>query len=320
MSLFAYTAHLFALAIRETFPDAVLLGGRIDEVGFFYSFSHPRPIPREMMSLIEEKMRGWIKEPPVMRLQEMVPANAALLFRDKGEEALSQLCLESNDELVKVILLGSYWDLAIDDPEPLDKFAFALIDVKEKNGVWEVFGTAFPDKAEVKALVKRVRGAEKRIGIAEKYLVMSSKGPLWLPQGVAIRRRFYELFLESLPKGACEVMTPDGSLESHQALYQGSPVWEWRAGGDCLTIKLLPEEEEPFLKSSLQFFDKTLKMLGFGAYDVESGPGPVTQIRLYDSVGRSFEGPRIEGKLWVRRSLFPNLEKMMLKWIELDRE
>lgn len=337
----SYTAHLFALALREILPQAILQGGRIDEIGFYYSFHFSKPIPKEIISMIEEKMRGWVKSPPPFRVQEMVPKNAASLFRDLGEEELAETCLESHEDLVRVVSLGDYWDLAIGEPKRADHFAFALLELNGENDVWEVFGSAFVVKDELKAFVKKYKLALKndwqKRGVEEKYLVVAHHQPLWLPNGVQLQKKFYDLFLATLPENALEVMTPPSwhgtKEESYQLLYQacpGSSIWEWNSKGDYLTSFLLPQEEELFMKSSLQFFDKTLKILGFEAYERKKRPGPLIETCLYDSLGRSFEGPRLEisrvhlpgnpfkGRFRATRTLFPDLETIMLKWIELD--
>ena len=336
----AYTAHLLALSIRELFPQAQLLGGEVNEIGFFYRFRCPQPLSLEILPLMEEKMRGFVKAPPPMRLQEMVPSNAALLFHDLKEYLLEERCLESEEILVSVIGLGKYWDLAIDNPKPMAHFAFALLELKSDGEAWEIFGSAFPEKDEVKGFIKRYRESKKNdwrvIGPRLKWLVAIGDKPLWLTRGVLLEKKFYDLFKESLPPGSREVKTPSSSkktfIESHTALFEAEPggaIWEWHETGDILTHFLLKEEVDPFLKSSLQFFEKTLKMLGFESYHKLEEPGPCIEFRLYDKLGRSFKGPQLkidrtplpsslQGKVRVTRTFFPDLQTMMLKWIEVQ--
>lgn len=339
-SLRAYSAHLLALAIRALFPQAVLMGGEVTEIGFSYRFRCPQPLTRDMLPLFEEKMRGLIKTAPPFRLQEMIPSNAAQLFHDLREYGLEEACLNLDETLVKIISLGKYWDLAIDEPKPFEKFFFSLLELSKDNEIWEIFGTSFLEKDELKSFVKKYKEAKKNdwkiLGPRLKLLTLSKEVPLWLPKGVLLEKKFYDLFKETLPEGSREVRTPStwkGTLlESHTVLFEAEPkgaLWEWNEQGDHLTAFLLPSEVDDFLKSSLQFFEKTLKILGFESYHKIEAPGPCIEVRLYDILGRRFDGPRLkvdrtplpspfQGRVRAVRTFFPDLQTMMLKWIEAN--
>jgi hypothetical protein len=324
----AYTAHLFARALCERFPEAKRVGGQISEIGFYYSFVCPQSMSQEALVLIEEKMRGFAKAPPSFRLQEMVPKSAAALFADLEQPYLQKACLASSESLVKVVCLGEFRDLAIGEPKFSSPLYFALLDLKREGEIYTVFGTAFASKEALKAFVKKYKAKKdwREVGSRKRFLVAAQGLPLWLPKGVELRDKFYQFFLTTVPQGAREVKTPlawPGTIkESHTLLYQRDRVevlWEWRENGDVVHAFIQESQVEGFLKSSLQWIDKTCRMLGF------ESEWHGTQVRLYDSLGRSFEGPKLEvdkktlgteKTVIVDRTLFSDLEGLMLKWIE----
>ena len=165
----AYTAHLFAKAAKDLFPQAQLIGGEVDEIGFTYHFDIPQTISPDMLPLFEEKMRGWIKRAPDCRIQEMVPSNAASLFKDRGDVYLKERCVDWEEELVPVICLGNFYDIALsgslfDAELPYENFAFKLIRLSFEGRRASVFGTAFPGVDELKDFVRKYKDAVKRDG------------------------------------------------------------------------------------------------------------------------------------------------------------
>lgn len=393
----AYTAHLFAKATKDLFPQALLLGGEVDEIGFTYNFEVPQTINADMLPLFEEKMRGWVKSPPTCRVQEMVPPNAGALFKDRGEVYLKDFCNDSDEELVPVIMIDGFFDVVfsdslLDEELPFEKFAFKLIKLTVEGKKVSVFGTAFPDSSELKDFVKKYKEASKRDGIkiarTSRLMIENEEGNFFLlPKGVDLEDQFKKWFVNMLPEKVKQVRTPISwtrSLnESHTFMFEadhalsGNSLWEWRGDSDFLSQFALEEEADLFLKSSLQLIEKTSKMFGFEYHgtlcglsppkfennkrlkdnwkagvarfkqlikeeglplqldeSVSTKLGPEYQIRYYDALGRSFEGPKLsidcvtlealklvdhpcfQGRILVARELFPDLTHLMLKLVE----
>lgn len=387
-SLRAYTAHLYAKAAKELIPGVKLVEAVVDEIGFSYICECPQLVSPEMLPLLEERMRGWVKKPPVLRLQEMVPSNAASFFRDRKEPFLQERCLETDDELVEVVCLDHFADIASGSIKTYNSFFFKLFSFEITGTLVKVTGTAFLEQDELKNFVKKYKEASrkdwKETASLSKYLVFPKTGtPLFLPKGLKARDAFFKYFLSTL-SGAQEVYTPpsfDGTVaESHALLYVSLPqssLWERRDGK--VWQHFFPEEGEldDLLKSSLLLFEKTAKILRFetqwtlgGIYppkfenrkgvkerwkrgvsrlkdvlsevgiehvlndETLSSEGPFFQIRLFDTLGRSIEGPKLtlncvalekrglldrpcfQGKTLIERELFPSLDSLVFKLIE----
>ena len=77
-------AVVAGLALYELLPQAVLICGGEDEMGFFYNFLLDSPPVPEIAVFVKEKMKTIFSMRPLFRETEMVAASAAELFKKKG--------------------------------------------------------------------------------------------------------------------------------------------------------------------------------------------------------------------------------------------
>jgi len=167
------TAHLLAMATQELFPGVQVTIGPVIEDGFYYDFATGHSFTPEDLEKIERRMEELAaKDFPVERV--VVSRNEAIeLFRNMGEHYKVQI-IEAlpADEEISLYRQGGWMDLCRGPHVPstgrlkafkLTKVAGAYWRGDARNEMLQrIYGTAWPDKKQLKQYLTRLEEAEKR--------------------------------------------------------------------------------------------------------------------------------------------------------------
>ncbi|MFD1216362.1 MULTISPECIES: threonine--tRNA ligase [Microbulbifer] len=167
------TAHLLAQAVKQLYPGAQVTIGPVIEDGFYYDFAYERQFTPEDLEKIEKRMEELAKQDiPVSR--RLLPRDEAVkYFREMGEEYKAEIIASiPTNEDISLYRQGDFEDLCRGPHVPstgklkafkLTKVAGAYWRGDAKNEMLtRVYGTAWSNKKELKAYLRRIEEAEKR--------------------------------------------------------------------------------------------------------------------------------------------------------------
>jgi threonyl-tRNA synthetase len=221
------TAHLMAMAVQELFPGTQVTIGPVIENGFFYDFGTDRPFTDEDLRNIEAKMSEIVKRDLPVRREVLSREQAIETFEKLGEKYKVEIIKGiPGDEPLTVYHQGEWFDLCRGPHVPstgrlgafkLTSVAGAYWRGDEHNAMLQrIYGTAWADKDELSAYLKRIEEAHardhrklgKQLGLF-MFSNFAPSMPIFLPKGAAIYnelvdfvRKFY------LRDGYSEVVTP----------------------------------------------------------------------------------------------------------------
>jgi len=167
------TAHLLAQAVKELYPDAQVTIGPVIEDGFYYDFAYPPGFSEDDLPKIEEKMYELAgRDIPVERT--VMERDAAVeFFRGMGEEYKAQIIADiPAGEDISLYRQEGFIDLCRGPHVPSTGKLKAFKLMKVAGAYWRgdsrnemlqrIYGTAWPDKKQLKAYLHRLEEAEKR--------------------------------------------------------------------------------------------------------------------------------------------------------------
>ncbi len=236
------TAHLMAQAVKMLYPEAQVTIGPSIEDGFYYDFSYERPFTPEDLKAIEDKMKTLVKADLPITRSLMSRDEAVTFFRDQGEAYKAEI-IESipSDEDLSLYNQGEFTDLCRGPHVPstgrlksfkLMKLAGAYWRGDSKNEMLQrIYGTAWKDKKELKAYIRRLEEAEKRdhrkIGKALDLFHTQEEAPgmvFWHGKGWQIYLVVQQYIRDKLDKnGYQEVHTPQ---MIDRSLWEKSGHWD----------------------------------------------------------------------------------------------
>jgi threonyl-tRNA synthetase len=198
LSLRHLAAKILAAAVKELFPEALLIEGRGTSRGFYYDFLFPFKFQPELLIPLEEKMRFIIKEKRRIKILEMIPSNAASFLLHHGQEIPAEKVSRKKDPLVQIFQMGSFIDfLEVESLGEIDQLkALRLQEILSEGKVTRLVGTAFTEKEQLKEFLKK----EKVFGLSHlelgeqlKLFVWKDGEILWCPNGEKLRERLLDL-------------------------------------------------------------------------------------------------------------------------------
>lgn len=202
-------AHVMAEAVQELFdtPDdkvQVTIGPTIDN-GFYYDFHRQTPFTPEDLAKIEKRMTDIVRRNEEIRREVWDRDEAVQFFLDQGEEFKAEIIRDlPADQEVSLYRQGDFIDLCrgphlpatskLGDGFKLTKVAGAYWrGDSNKAQLQRIYGTAWRDKKELKAYLKRLEEAEKRdhrkLGREMNLFHQQEEAPgmvFWHPRGWAI--------------------------------------------------------------------------------------------------------------------------------------
>ena len=202
------TAHVFAEALTETYPDVKIAIGPPIEEGFHYDFELDEKIEKEDLKTIEKKMKDIVKRKDKMVCEEVGIEEAKELFKDNKYkiELLSDLA-EKGEEKVTIYKTGEtgkFVDLCkgphLDEVKEIGAFKLLKISAAYWKGnaknaqLHRIYGISFKTKEELKTWIKMKEEAEasdhNKIGRdLELFMTHELVGqglPLLMPKGAKI--------------------------------------------------------------------------------------------------------------------------------------
>ena len=167
------TAHLMAQAVKRLFPDTQVTIGPVVEHGFYYDFARDEAFHPEDLEKIEQEMARIVAEDIAVSREVMDRDEAVEFFRDQGEEYKAEIIADiPSEEPISLYKQGDFIDLCRGPHVPstgklgafkLTKLAGAYWRGDSDNEMLQrIYGTAWPDKKQLKLHLKRLEEAEKR--------------------------------------------------------------------------------------------------------------------------------------------------------------
>jgi len=272
-------AHVMAQAVQELYPGTqVTIGPAIDN-GFYYDFARDEPFTPDDLVAIEQRMHEIVKRDlPIVR-EVWEREQAKTVFRDLGElykvEIIDDIIPEGEE--VSVYRQGDWFDVCRGPHLPstgklgngfkLTKLAGAYWRGDSSNAMLQrIYGTAWRDKKELKAYLKRLEEAEKRdhrkLGKQLDLFHFQDEAPgmaFWHQKGRVIYRQVEDYMRAKLDEyGYQEVETPQ---VLDRSLWERSGHWE-KFAEDMFTTQL--DERDYAIKpmncpGHIQIFNQGLK-------------------------------------------------------------
>jgi threonyl-tRNA synthetase len=205
-------AHVLATAVRELYPEAKIGFGPPIQDGFYYDFEVPRPFTPDDLAQIEEKMHEVVASDYPFVREEVDREGARVRFKDDPLK-LERLEELGEDEVISVYTDGPFVDLCRGPHVPTTGRITHFKLLHAAGAYWRgdsnrqmlqrIYGTAWFQKADLEAYLRRLEEAEKRdhriIGKQmDLFSIQEEVGPgliLWHPRGATLQfelRRFIE--------------------------------------------------------------------------------------------------------------------------------
>lgn len=220
-------AHLVGHAVKQLFPDVQMVIGPVIEEGFYYDIFSPKPFTLDDMAAIEARMKQLIDQDYDV-IKKMTPREGVIKeFSARGETYKLRLIDDMPDETAMGLYFHQeYVDMCRGPHVPNTKFLKNFKLTKISGAYWRgdakneqlqrIYGTAWADKKELAAYVKRIEEAEKRdhrkIGKALNLFHMQEEAPgmvFWHANGWTIYQAL-EQYMRKVQQdnGYQEVRTP----------------------------------------------------------------------------------------------------------------
>ncbi|MEQ1128461.1 threonine--tRNA ligase [Acinetobacter johnsonii] len=229
-------AHLVGHAVKQLFPEAKMVIGPVIEEGFYYDIFSEKPFTLDDFAAIEARMKKLIDEDYDV-IKKMTPrAEVIELFTQRGEDYKLRLIDDMPDETqMGLYYHQEYVDMCRGPHVPNTKFLKSFKLTKMSGAYWRgdakneqlqrIYGTAWADKKQLAAYVKRIEEAEKRdhrkIGKALDLFHMQEEAPgmvFWHPNGWTI----YQVLEQYMRK----VQQDNGYLEIRTPQVVDFTLWE----------------------------------------------------------------------------------------------
>ncbi len=166
-------AHLIGHAVKQLYPEAKMAIGPVIEDGFYYDIDFGRSATPEDLEAIEARMKALI-DTGYDVVREYVDRDKAMLtFLHRDEPYKQEIVREIPEgETIRLYHHEEYIDMCRGPHVPNTRHLKAFKLTKLAGAYWRgdaekpmltrIYGTAWPDKKQLKAYLKRLEEAEKR--------------------------------------------------------------------------------------------------------------------------------------------------------------
>lgn len=212
------TAHLLAQAVKQLYPDAEVTIGPVIENGFYYDFAYKPGFSEDDLGKIEERMKQIAAQDLTVTRGLKSRDDAVAYFYSIGEKYKAEI-IESipNDEDLSLYSQGEFTDLCRGPHVPSTAHLKAFKLTKVSGAYWRgdsnnkmlqrIYGTAFPDKKQLKQYLHNLAEAEKRdhrrIGKQLDFFHFQEEAPgmvFWHPKGWQIYKTLREFMADEQNK------------------------------------------------------------------------------------------------------------------------
>ncbi len=236
------TAHLMAQAVKRLFPETQVTIGPVVEHGFYYDFAREEPFRPEDLEKIEKEMAKIVAEDIAVSRKVMDRDEAVEFFHEQGEEYKAKIIADiPANEQISLYSQGDFIDLCRGPHVPstgklgafkLTKLAGAYWRGDSDNEMLQrIYGTAWPDKKQLKQHLKRLEEAEKRdhrkLGARLNLFHTQAEAPgmvFWHDRGWRIYLAVQEYVRERLRKSGYEEIHTPSIVD--RSLWEKSGHWE----------------------------------------------------------------------------------------------
>jgi len=167
------TAHLMAQAVKQLYPEAQVTIGPVIEDGFYYDFAYERPFTPEDLERIERRMKELAAADHPVEREVVDREEAERRFREMGEAYKVQIIREiPAGEEIRLYRQGDFVDPCRGPHVPSTGHLGAFKLMKVAGAYWRgdsdnemlqrIYGTAWPDRKQLKAYLVRLEEAAKR--------------------------------------------------------------------------------------------------------------------------------------------------------------
>ena len=236
-------AHLIGHAIKQLRPDVKMAIGPVIDDGFYYDIETDEPFTPEDMVSLEKRMKDLIATSYDVVKKWTPVAEARALFESRGESYKMEIIDQLDDSVSEVGLYHheEYVDMCRGPHVPNTRFlkAFQLTKLagayrradSNNKMLTRIYGTAWADKKELKAYIKRIEEAEKRDHrkLAKKLDLfhMQEDAPgmvFWHPKGWSLYQGLEQYMRQKQrEKGYQEIKTPQ---VVDRSLWEKSGHWD----------------------------------------------------------------------------------------------
>ncbi len=286
-------AHVMAQAVQELYPGTQVTIGPAIENGFYYDFARDEPFTPEDLEKIEQRMREIVKRDLPIEREVWDRETAKKTFADLGEtykvEIIDEIIPEGEE--LSIYRQGDWFDVCRGPHLPsTGKLGTAFKLTKVAGAYWRgdssnemlqrIYGTAWPDKKQLKAYLHRLEEAEKRdhrrIGKQLDFFHIQDEAPgmvFWHADGWTIYHLIQDFMREEQRKrGYREINTPqvvDFSLwqRSGHADKFGDDMFTVEVEGRAFAIKPMncPCHIQVFNQGLKSYRDLPLRLAEFGS-------------------------------------------------------
>ncbi len=252
------SAHIFAQAVKELYPDAQITIGPAIEDGFYYDIARKERFTPDDLIVIEERMRDIVKRNQPITREIWDRDKAIEFFKSIGEFYKAEI-IESIPQGEKISLYrqGDFIDLCRGPHAPSTGFKKAFKLMKLAGAYWRgdsknemlqrIYGTAWADEKQLQAYLIRLEEAEKRdhrkLGKELGLFHMQDEAVgqvFWHDKGWTLYRIVENYIRDKIRQnGYIEVKTP---ILADRSLWEASGHWE-----KFRENMFVVEDEEKFL-------------------------------------------------------------------------
>lgn len=222
------TAHVMAEAVKELYPETQVTIGPAIENGFYYDFAREEAFTPEDVERIEARMKEIVKRNEEI-VREVWNRNEAIdYFKGIGEVYKAEIIADlPESETITLYRQGDFIDLCrgphlpstglLRDGFKLTKLAGSYWRGDSNNAqLQRIYGTAWSDKKQLKAYLRRMEEAEKRdhrkLGKALDLFHLQDEAPgsvFWHPKGWAVYQAVQAyMAAKQYERGYQEIKTP----------------------------------------------------------------------------------------------------------------
>ncbi|KPV95273.1 MULTISPECIES: threonine--tRNA ligase [Pseudoalteromonas] len=236
-------AHLLGHAIKQLYPDVKMAIGPTIDNGFYYDIDMEHSLTAEDLEKLEKRMLELAKTNYDVVKKVVTWQEARDAFEARGETYKMEILDEniSRDDTPGLYHHEEYIDMCRGPHVPNMKFCQHFKIMKVAGAYWRgdsdnkmlqrVYGTAWADKKQLKAYLKRLEEAEKRdhrkIGKALDLWHWQEEAPgmvFWHNDGWSIYRELEDFVREKLREYKYEEVK--GPLMMDRVLWEKSGHWD----------------------------------------------------------------------------------------------
>ncbi|GEK09668.1 threonine--tRNA ligase [Pseudoalteromonas sp. McH1-7] len=236
-------AHLIGHAVKQLFPEAKMAIGPTIDNGFYYDVDLDHSLTQEDLEAIEKRMLELAKTNYDVVKKKVSWQEARDAFEARGETYKMEILDENiaKDDRPGLYHHEEYVDMCRGPHVPNMKFCHHFKIMKVAGAYWRgnsenkmlqrIYGTAWADKKQLKAYLKRLEEAEKRdhrkIGKALDLWHWQEEAPgmvFWHNDGWSIYRELEDFVREKLREYQYEEVK--GPLMMDRGLWEKSGHWD----------------------------------------------------------------------------------------------